>query len=55
MSGKNIILLTFELEIFICCDDKRIVVQHKRIRGASWDYFKLMNDLKLQMNLNYVD
>lgn len=51
MSARNIILVACELEIFICFDDnQRIVIQHKRIRGASWDYFKLMTDLQLQLN-----
>ena len=44
MSARNIILVACELEIFICFDDnQRIVIQHKRIRGASWDYFNLCN------------
>ncbi|OTF80185.1 hypothetical protein BLA29_010670 [Euroglyphus maynei] len=50
MSARNVILVACELEIFVCCDDNRVVVQHKRIRGASWDYFKLMTDLQLQLN-----
>ena len=41
----NIVAVAFELELMVCRQTGLIGIFHQRLRGNSWDYFKLCEEL----------
>ncbi|KAF7495074.1 Maternal embryonic leucine zipper kinase [Sarcoptes scabiei] len=50
LSTMNVIIVAFELEILVCRNTGRVAIQHKRIRGTSWDYVKICDDIRNELD-----
>ena len=49
LSSMNIIVLAFALEV--CLYEDKCVIIRKRLKGDSWDYMKICEDLKDLQNV----
>ncbi|KAI2798343.1 hypothetical protein BLOT_015003 [Blomia tropicalis] len=45
LNSMNIVAVAFELELMVCRQTGLIGIFHQRLRGNSWDYFKLCEEL----------
>lgn len=50
----NTIIVAFELEIVLCRNTGCVAIHHKRIRGTSWDYVKICDDIKNSLKINKI-